>query len=139
MLKLITKLKPYSPYILVALVVLILSVSSTPDIPTLKIHAGKKTLRLDYLIHFCEYGALSVIAFLTFSGRQFSAGLIRFSAVTSGLILFAVADEFHQKIIPGRTFSPYDVTSNLLGVFAALLFCIFIFRIIRSQISNGRV
>jgi VanZ family protein len=49
-------------------------------------------------------------------------------------MLFAIADEFHQKFIPGRTFNVKDIISNIIGVIGGLLFCIAVFRTIAKKI-----
>jgi VanZ family protein len=133
MLKLITLLKPFAAYILAAWVIIIIIVSSLPNIPTLKFHTSKSDIRLDYLIHFCEYGSLSFLAYLTFEKRF--AAVKMFFLVTIGLVLFAVADEFHQKLIPGRSFNVMDIISNISGILAAMVFCVVTFRKI-SAVSD---
>jgi VanZ family protein len=126
--RLVIILQPVSKYLLIAWILAILIVSSIPSIPTLKIHTAKSDIRLDYLIHFCEYGFLSFLAFLSFAGSEFRIPLIRVLLVTLGVVCFAVIDEFHQKFIPGRTFNPKDLISNICGIACALAFCIVVFR-----------
>jgi VanZ family protein len=128
MIRFIIWCKPFAKYLLVALIITIITVSSIPSIPTLKLHTTKIDIRLDYLIHICEYGALSVMAFLTFAGDDFKMTLKRTSIISLSLILFAIIDELHQKFIPGRTYNINDIISNILGIFAALVFCIVLFR-----------
>lgn len=136
-LKLITLLKPFATYILVAWLIIIIILSSLPGIPTLKIHVSESDIRLDYLIHFCEYGSLAFLAYLTFV-KGFRTELKIFFLITVSLALFAVADEFHQKLIPGRSFNVMDIISNLSGIFAAMLFCVVTFRKISAQKSVER-
>jgi VanZ family protein len=50
------------------------------------------------------------------------------------LILFAVLDELHQKLIPGRTCSVKDIASNMTGILAATVFTVILFRIIKDKI-----
>jgi VanZ family protein len=137
MLRLITAFRPYSKYFFIAWMVIILTVSSIPKLPVMKIETGKGVIRLDYLIHFCEYGSLAFFAFLTFAGSLFRMSLKRYIAITAGLILFSLVDEFHQKLIPGRAFNPKDIYSNITGIIAALIFCVVIFRILeRKQVQK---
>lgn len=136
MLKLIHHFKPFSGYCLAVTAILIMIISSIPSIPTLKITAGKSVIRLDYLIHFCEYGFLSFLAFLTFSGSDFKIPSTRYLLISAGLMLFALIDEFHQKFIPGRTFNPKDLISNFFGIAAGLVFCFIIFRRIAGNRTN---
>ncbi len=116
-------------------VLIILSVSSIPNLPSPKIVTGGFKIRLDYLFHFCEYGALAFLAFLTFAKEAFNPGLKRYLLITLLLILLAVADEFHQKLIPGRTFNVKDILSNLSGIVAAVIFCSIMFRKIAKELD----
>jgi VanZ family protein len=116
---------------LISWLLTIVIVSSIPSIPTLKIHTSRSEIRLDYLIHFCEYGVLAGMAFLTFTGKEFRVDYRKFIVITMSLILFAILDEYHQKLIPGRAFNMRDIFSNLAGVLAALVFCLIAFYQIR--------
>ena len=105
-----------------------MTVSSIPSIPTLKLHAGEYTMRLDYMIHFLEYASLAFLAYITFSGENTGISFGRYLIVTLALVLFAVIDEFHQKWIPGRSFNPADIISNISGIIATLVLIILLFR-----------
>ena len=131
--KLIIFLKQYSRYLLIIWIVIIAGVSSIPNLPTPKITTGKVELRFDYIFHFCEYGFLTFIAFLTFIRKDFTLELKKYIIITFCLIIFAIADEYHQKLIPGRAFNLKDILSNLTGVFGGLLFCIVVFRMFANK------
>jgi VanZ family protein len=133
MLRLVTFLRIYAKYLLIAWMLTIIIVSSIPSIPTLKIHTAKTEIRLDYLIHFCEYGILAFLAFLSFAGNEFKPGYKKYIIITICLILFAVLDEFHQKLIPGRAYNINDILSNVLGILAALVFCVVVFRMVAGK------
>lgn len=135
MTQLIRHIKPFAGYILAGIVFLILTVSSIPSIPTLKIKAGDSTIRLDYLIHICEYGFLTFISFLTFSEKDFNIGLKRSLVVVICLIIFAFADEFHQKFIPGRSYNIFDFVSNVTGIAGGWVFSSVVFRIVKKDQS----
>jgi VanZ family protein len=45
--------------------------------------------------------------------------------------MFAILDELHQKLIPGRTCSIRDVASDVTGVLAAIVFTLLVFRSVR--------
>jgi VanZ family protein len=49
-------------------------------------------------------------------------------------MLFAILDEYHQKLIPGRSFNVMDILSNIIGIVAASIFCVLIFRNIAGKI-----
>jgi VanZ family protein len=57
----------------------------------------------------------------------------RLAIIAAGLILIALADEFHQKFIPGRTFNLKDIYSNIAGIIAAVIFCRVVFRILMEK------
>ena len=132
MLRLITAFRPYSKYFFIAWMLIIITVSSIPKLPVMKIETEKGIIRLDYLIHFCVYGSLAFLAFMTYAGRSFRLSLKKYLIITIGLILFALADEFHQKLIPGRAFNLKDIYSNIAGIVAGLVFCVVVFRRIRE-------
>lgn len=133
MKRLIVFLQPYSAYLLIIWIVTIIIFSSIPSIPTLKIHTAKVEIRLDYLIHFCEYGLLSFLSFVTFRGNDFKIRPRKYIVITLSLFIFAILDELHQKFIPGRSFNVNDIASNLAGIIAALLFCVVVFSMIRLK------
>jgi len=135
MRKLIIFLNPYSKYLLVIWIVIVIGVSSIPNLPSPKISTGKVVLRLDYIFHFCEYGFMTFLTFLTFVRKDFSAEFKKYFFITFCLIVFAIADEYHQKLIPGRTFNLKDILSNLSGILAGLLFCLIVFRIIANKLK----
>jgi VanZ family protein len=128
MIRLIVFLRPFARYILIFWLITIIVVSSIPSLPTLKIHVAKSELRLDYLIHFCEYGFLALLTFLTFADDRFEISNKNLFLLTTGLIMFAIIDEFHQKFIPGRSFNVKDILSNIVGIIAAIIFYIAVFR-----------
>jgi VanZ family protein len=135
MKKLILFLKSHSKYLLVIWIVIIAAVSSIPNLPSPKIATGKVEIRFDYIFHFCEYGFLAFIAFLTFVRKDFGLSLKKYLLITICLVIFAIADEYHQKLIPGRAFNLKDILSNLIGVFAGLIFCLIVFRIIADKLK----
>ena len=128
MVKLIKYLRPFARYLLIAWVAIIIILSSIPNIPTLKIHIAKSDFRLDYFMHFGEYGVLAFMAFLSFAEVEFRINWKRFITVAIGLVVFAILDELHQKLIPGRTCSIRDVASDVTGVVVAILFTLLVFR-----------
>jgi len=135
MIRLIIWCKPFAKYFLAAWIITIITVSSIPSIPTMKIHTARAEIRIDYLIHICEYGLLAFLAFLSFAGKDFKIVCGKFILITISLIAFALLDEFHQKVIPGRAFNVNDIISNILGIFIAAIFCALIFRKIARRLS----
>jgi VanZ family protein len=137
MLKLIIILRPVARYLLIAWGLTIIILSSIPNIPTLKIHTAKAEFRLDYLMHFCEYGVLTFVTFLSFAGEEFKIRFRKFMLITTFLVTFAVLDELHQKLIPGRTCSIKDMTSDVTGILAAIIFMLLIFRSIGINLRKS--
>ena len=137
MLRLIVFCRPYSKYLLAAWLMVIIVISSTPSIPVLKIETAKSVIRLDYLFHFCEYGILAFMTFLAFAGKAFNISYRKYFFLTLALIFFAVLEEFHQKLIPGRSFNLKDIISNISGIMAALIFCAVFFRKIAGKIATN--
>lgn len=127
MIRLITLIRTYSVYLLILYSIAVISVSSIPSLPTIKIHTQKAEIRLDYLIHFFEYGILAFLAFLSFSGKEMRINPGKLVLITAGLLIFAVVDELHQKLIPGRTYNILDMLSNISGILAALLLSLITF------------
>jgi VanZ family protein len=74
----------------------------------------------DFAAHFVEYLALGLVA-----ARAFNDGLkprpsARTFVLTVALGLgWAVADEYHQSLVPGRHASGLDVACDLAGTLAA--------------------
>ena len=136
MLRLLVWCRPFAKYFMAAWLLTIIIVSSIPNIPTLKIHTSRAEIRIDYLIHFCEYGMLAFMAFLTFAPDDFKLKSKKYLIITISLILFAVLDEYHQKLIPGRSFNVKDILSNITGIMAASIFCVLIFRNIADRIRK---
>jgi|ERR1035437_57112 VanZ family protein len=136
MLKLIIFLRPFARYLLIAWVLTIIILSSLPNIPTLKIHTARAEIRLDYMMHFCEYGVLTFMAHLSFTGKEFKINYKKFILITVSLILFAILDELHQKLIPGRTYSLKDIVSNVTGILAAGLFTLIVFKVIGNRLKK---
>lgn len=134
-IQVIKKLEPVSRWLLISWSITIVVVSSLPSLPTPKVNAGEYIIRLDYLFHFCEYGLLAFLAYLSFAGKEFKISLKKLLITTIFLIIFAVLDEFHQKLIPGRSFNLKDIASNICGIIAGLIFCYFVFKKTAKKIS----
>ncbi len=72
---------------------------------------------LDKLIHVVEYsffGALLCRAVMA-QGAFRRWGLGALAAVLLAGVLYGVLDEWHQRSIPGRDSSPYDVMADAIG------------------------
>ncbi|HOW38954.1 MAG TPA: VanZ family protein [Bacteroidales bacterium] len=137
MLRLIIFFKPYSKYLLAAWMTAVITVSSIPSLPTLKLETEGSVIRLDYLIHFMEYGIMIVLALMAFSDRLFSMQPGKLVIVTAGIVLFAIVDEFHQKLIPGRSFNVKDILSNVTGITSGVIFYLLILKMLKKRLSES--
>ncbi len=133
MIKIIIWIKPYANYIFAIWIITIIVMSSIPSLPVLKIHTQTKDIRLDYLIHFCQYGILAFLAFLSFTNKELKLSSKKLLILTISLLLFAFLDEFHQKFIPGRSFNTKDIISNISGIMGALIFYLILFGMIKRR------
>ncbi len=129
-------LRPYSAFALIAWLVTILIVSSLPNIPTLRIHAFRGEIRLDYLIHICELRLAATLTYLSVTSPSFRVRPGKFILITFYLVIFAFADEFHQKFIYRKVFSYSDLLSNLTGIALAGIITFFLFRKIESLVPG---
>jgi VanZ family protein len=82
----------------------------------------------DKVVHFCEYGGLSVliVAGLRRARHKFSAGM-RIAVPVLLCALYGLSDEIHQLFVVGRTFDLLDLAADAAGAAVAagvLLFVI---------------
>ncbi|NQU80038.1 MAG: VanZ family protein [Bacteroidetes bacterium] len=134
MYKLIIRFKPFFKLFFWLWLRFILVISSTPNLPDLKLNIDESTIRIDYAIHFIEYFLL-VSFFLIWRIKINLNPTITIILLTL-LIGMATgfADEFHQKIITGRTFNPIDMLSNFLGVITGVATVTLYLKIISRKI-----
>ena len=120
MYKLIIRFKPFFKVFFWVWLLIILGMSSTPNLPDLKLNIDESTIRIDYAIHFIEYFLLvSFFLIWRIKNNLNPTIIIIFLTLLIGMATGFV-DEFHQKIIIGRTFNPIDMLSNFLGVIAGV-------------------
>jgi VanZ family protein len=80
---------------------------------------------------------LTFMAFLSFAGKEFKIGFSKVLFIAFSLIIFAVLDELHQKLIPGRTCSVRDVASDVTGILASTIFTLWAFISIRTRLKKS--
>lgn len=137
MLKLIIIVRPYARYLFIIWLLIIIVLSSIPNVPTMKLHTAKTEFRLDYIMHFCEYGFLTFLTFLSFAGNEFSFKIRKFILIALSLMLFAFLDELHQKLIPGRSYNIMDILSNESGILAGSIFVLLVFRAVKGRLKKS--
>ncbi len=76
-------------------------------------------LSIDKLVHVGMYGGLAFWLTL-FWGKRGLRGIQLFFRVASISLLYSLFDEWHQPFV-GRTFSLYDILSNMIGMVAVTI------------------
>ena len=107
---------------------LILMVSSLPNLNAPSVKVGGLEFRLDHLFHWLQYMAL---AFLMISWQYRKNPDIFRKILFCTLFIgssIAIGDEYHQLLIPGRTFTYADMISNVAGVITGVLVAAFFWR-----------
>jgi len=91
---------------------------------------------LDKLLHFVEYYILGYLLYRTVVLWK-GAAIGRVAPwATLGLgMIYGLSDEWHQAFVPGRDSSMYDVLSDTLGVWCAVL----TFKAVRGGVTVVRV
>lgn len=79
-------------------------------------------LRFDYLFHFVVYLILGSLLVTWQTTRDISIPLKKYLAIMLLGIAFGLADEWHQVLIPGRTFNLVDFYLNTVGFLSGFLF-----------------
>ena len=75
---------------------------------------------IDKLVHFFEYGLLSLLLFRYLRFRRKLKRSVTFLVGALFCLLLAAADELHQVPIPGRSGSWRDLVADLLGIGSGL-------------------
>jgi VanZ family protein len=103
---------------------LILGISSISNLPAPKLGL----LRADSIVHFLEYAIFAFLLFRSISHLSPKLRLPLAALLTLlALSLFAMADEYLQSFIPGRTSDIYDVLADLAGGSAVVLLLLLIY------------
>lgn len=102
--------------------ILIITISSIPNLPGPELKIHDTVFRLDYLIHAIEYFVLVTFFLFWQMGKGLRANILFVLLTLLGGLVIATADEYHQLWIPGRTFNPMDMYANYTGLLAGILF-----------------
>lgn len=117
------------PALLYAGIIFALSSLPRSEMPDMAI------LKADKLLHFMEYALFAVLIFRSMSdllGPKRFRHIVWVSLAT--VIVFAAADEYYQRYIPGRNSDAADVALDILG--AALILILLWYRKKRSLQSS---
>jgi len=100
---------------------LILIASSLPNINVPSIRMKGVEFRLDHLLHWFQYMTLAFLM-VSWQYRKYPSRFTKVFSCTLVLgLLLAIGDEYHQLLIPGRSFTYADMISNALGVITGVL------------------
>lgn len=113
--------------------VLILLISSIPDLPGPDLSSGDSLVRFDYILHLLEYFILISLLLFWRAGpdHRIRNGFIVLAFL--GGIIVASLDEYHQTWIPGRSFNPMDMYYNYAGLFTGTLFSLITLSRLRAK------
>lgn len=75
----------------------------------------------DRVAHFVEYFVLGLLLAFAVAGVRGGTGPVAAIAVLAFVAAFALADEFHQSLVPHRDASAKDWLFDMLGATAAIL------------------
>lgn len=128
-------IKKHSKLFFVLWCLLLIMVSSIPNVPIPKIKAIDSSIRIDYVIHFLEYFILSLFFILW---RMDTDSELKFKKVLLYIVLgmcSALLDEMYQKLIPGRKFNIIDFMYDSIG-FSVGIFSMFLVTVVKSKSSN---
>lgn len=91
---------------------LIFFLSSLQGLPTVPI-----ILHPDKFVHFIVFGVLGIAAYRAFKHQTSFPFLASQPAISAVVFagLYGIADEFHQRFVPGRSFDVWDMLADLIG------------------------
>jgi len=113
--------------------ILILTISSIPDLPGPELKSRDSLFRLDYLIHLTEYFVLVSLLLFWRGGRDYRLTNKFVILTLIGGLVIATIDEYHQLWIPGRTFNPIDMYANYAGILSGTFFAVLILTRLRTK------
>jgi VanZ family protein len=88
---------------------------SAPFLPDLTVSLDRLNFGIRKTAHFTEYAVLALVGYgaVAIGWQQTRRQSLRLALV--GAILFAIADEWHQRFVPSRTSTPQDVFIDIAG------------------------
>ncbi|OYT15627.1 MAG: hypothetical protein B7C24_12060 [Bacteroidetes bacterium 4572_77] len=120
MIKNILELKKLWAYLFWLWAILILVLSSLPNIPTQKVNIWDEPFRLDYVEHFGIFAIWGGM-FVIWKAKEHIFNWKNYFWFIIAMLLFAAIDEIHQNWIEGRTYNPLDLIYNVVGVISAFV------------------
>lgn len=96
----------------------IIVVSVSPSAGVKNIETDFLTFRIDYLLHALAFIPIPILAFLC-SGLNCASNQWKVRLFLSTVLAFGA--EFIQLLVPSRTFNPFDLLCNVLGLSVGIL------------------
>ncbi len=90
----------------------------------------------DYILHFIEYGGLGFLSIRALYAYR-KPTIRRLFFLFLFLALFAVSDEWHQSLVPGRFATVSDVMADIVGVIAGMGIYYFYIRCYKTAVGNS--
>jgi len=111
------KIRKISALLFFSLLAALLALTYWPDLPDLKMRVRDELFRLDYIGHLGFYTALSASFIVWRAGwRMKVPWKLLFITLLCGITL-GVMTEYSQQLTSGRSFNPFDMMYNIIGVF----------------------
>lgn len=79
-------------------------------------------LRFDYLFHYLAFLVLGSLCVFWQTNKDIRIPIKKYLIVLLSGMLFTFLDEWHQVLIPGRSFNPVDFYLNAVGFLSGFLF-----------------
>jgi VanZ family protein len=104
---------------IIAIAVVVFSVSLWPGFKPEHIWDGSYSRQIDFLCHSCFYLSVTLFLLYCFPNHRWQ--------IPTAVLVVSVCMEFLQALIPGRTASIFDALSNTAGIFLAILITTIVF------------
>jgi len=77
------------------------------------------SLNVDKLAHFGVYLIFAYLFMKMFDTNQY---ILKLKLLTVLAVIIPISDELHQLLIPGRSFSYFDILADFLGFLAVIIY-----------------
>ncbi len=101
-----------------ALIIAFFIVSSLPlGVPMFSVPVGPFYFRSDHLIHMFIYFCITFMGVIVYSRAERKKAILFFI----GIFVFAIIEEGHQMLVPGRDMSKGDLLFDFVGIGGAII------------------
>jgi VanZ family protein len=109
-------IRKISALLFFSLLTALLALTYWPDLPDMKMRVRDELFRLDYIGHLGFYTALSASFIVWRAGWRMKVPWKLLSITLFSGVILGVLTEYSQQLISGRSFNPYDMMYNIIGV-----------------------